>query len=423
MSFKMNLIISLILIILIIIYEIIQVKKNKTIYERKLYNKSKKLIKILYLLSFILFFISLLVNIFTFNTNPTNKEFATFIINAISIALLICPLSLTNLYRISFKDEEKYSHIKTIITNIYDLNIIKKLKKAGINTIIINKNISNTKIPTIKENEINKSHLKKTLIIESDNKNILDKLLNNQNTIKEFTNLETLYNKIYNSRGVHDNYIRTIKYLIITYLSLILSYIFLSIMGFPVIYNLLLVLILKTITILTSNYLYRKMPYDNDIAIRKVKDENIFIGKQEILITILTSFIVFFVTNIPYMFTLAQGASTQFANTLFILLVLYSNLFITISLLSESNIFINIFKSLKNIRMILFILLCVIITIVINKTSYFDTKNIALPNIISCILFGFIPCLFNELSKLARFTTQRGVKKNGTKNNKKYKRS
>ena len=37
----------------------------------------------------------------------------------------------------TFNDEENYSHIKTITTNIYDKDITDKLNKADINVILL----------------------------------------------------------------------------------------------------------------------------------------------------------------------------------------------------------------------------------------------------------------------------------------------
>lgn len=423
MTTTINLIIASLLLILIIIYKIYQKKKYKDSYKSDLYNKSQKLIHILYLFSLLVFIIMFFLNLIIYKEYASSKSTLTYIINALSVAILVMPLSLHNLYISSFKDEEKYSRIKTIVTNIFDPKLIKKFNKAHINVLILTTEKVDTKIKTISEDEYEKKFLTKTLIIKTSNKKFLNKDINKENTIFEFDNLKNTYHKIYQARGVHDNYIRTIKYLITIYLPLVLSYIFLSLMGFPVIYNLLLVIILKLLTVLSSDYIYKKLPFDTDIMTRNVKPKNILIGKQEIILTVFNAFCIFFACTIPYMFTISQGSSEALSLTLFIITYIYSNIFLIFSLLSESFFPINIIKSLKSIRIIIYVLACIGFSLIINFTTYFDTRNIYLKNYFACVLFGMIPILIFETTKLARFTTMKGKKKNELKNNKKRKRS
>ncbi len=423
MTTNLNIIVSIIILIVIIIFKIYIKKKNKEVVKKDLYKKSVKLTKLLYLLSIILFITSLIINLIVFENDTSFSATMTYIINALSISLLAMPISLNTLYITSFKDEENISHIKTIVTNIYDNKIIKKFKNAGINMIIINSKVSNLKIPMINESEIALKKIKQNIIINSDNLKIVNKYLNKETTYYEFENLEFAYQKILNARGIHDNYIRTIKYLITTYLPLILSYLLLNIVGFPVEYNILLVILLKVFTIITCELVYKKMPYDIDIMERKTKPQNVFIGKQEIIFSIFESFLILFVLNIPYMLILSQGGTNEFGNTLYYIIFIFINLYMTFSYFSERNILKNIFISLKNIRMIIFILSCIVISLIFNFTTYFNTRNIYLHNFISCMLFSLIAVSLNELIKFARFTTTKGRKKYEHKNNKKYRRS
>lgn len=423
MTTKINIIISIIILILIIISKIYLKKKHKEVLKKDLYKKSSNLIKLLYLLSAILFITSLIINLVVYGNNPDLNSTITYLINALSISLLAMPLSLNTLYITSFKNEENISHIKTIVTNIINPKTIQKLKKASINVVVISKNTSKLKFPIIEESEITSKKLKQNIIINSDNLKIANKYIDKGNTYFEFKNLEEAYEKIYKARGTHDNYIRTIKYLITTYLPLILSYLLLNLVGFPVEYNILLVVILKLFTILTSELLYKKMPFDTDIMERKPKPENILVGKQELIFSILESFIILFVLNVPYMLILSEGGTTEFANTLYYIIFVYINLYMTLSYFSESNIIKNIFKSLKHIRMIIYILLCVGISLLFNFTTYFNTRNIYLHNFIACVLFSILAVSLNELIKFARFTTTKGRKKHESKNNKKRSRS
>lgn len=421
MTTNINLIISLILLILIIVYNIFLKKKYNNSFKSEIYTKTKKIKIILYIVSIIMFFVSLIINILIYGIENNLNTTITYIINALSITILFMPLSLSSLYEKNFKDEEKYSHKKTIITNLIDLKYIKKFNKAGINVIILTEEETDLKIKKIEESEIEKKYLSKNIIIKTSNRKSIDKLIIKEDVYYEFNDLSDAYKKIYHARGVHDNYVRTLKYLITTYLPLFLSYIFLNIISFPIYYNILLIIILKIFTIISSNYLYKNLPYDIDLMKRKPKSRNIIFGSQELAFTILESFLIFFMLNIPYMFVQSQGGTQAFANTLFYVIFIYSNLFITYSYLSEANIIKNIFKSLKNIRMIIFTIICILISLLFNFTTYFNTRNIELHNFIACISFGLISVLLNELIKLARFTTTKGKKKNDSKNNKKHK--
>ena len=126
--------ISITIIILLIIYNIYNYKKYKQVYKKDLYNKIKKLKIAQYCISLIMFVIFFIINL---GTNPTSTEVITSIINSLSVTLLAIPLSLETLYLRFFNDEEKYSHIKTVVTNIYNSEIISKLNKANINLILL----------------------------------------------------------------------------------------------------------------------------------------------------------------------------------------------------------------------------------------------------------------------------------------------
>lgn len=416
MSQIINIAISAILLIILIIHNIYQKKKYKNVYKDVLYKKTNKIIILLYILSFILFIIVLITNIILTDNSLSTLS---YIINALSISILVFPLTLSNLYIKSFNEEEKISHTKTIITNKLNKEQYIKFKKAGINIILLSKEKNKLKLPIIEENEIDKSILIKNIQIKTNNLNILDKLYNKDNTIIEFNSLEKTYNNLYLARGTHDNYIRNFKYIIRSYTSLIISYIFLIIMGFPAIYNLLLVLILKTFTIITSQYVYRKLPYDKDIMERKVKNKNILLGTQEFFFNLIESFCISFAVLIPYMYMLSQGGSQPLGNTLFFIVYLSSQLFIIYSNLSDSFILINIFKNIKNIRLIIYTIITILLIIFFNYCNIFETRNIYLQNNIAAILFGLIPTAFIELTKLSRYLTVKGKKKNESKNNKK----
>ena len=412
-----NILISIIIIILLITYNIYTNKKNKHVYKKDLYNKVKKIKILCYLISIIIFILFFIINLIPIGNNPTTKEVFICIINSLSVALLSIPISLDSLYVRFFNNEEKYSHTKTVVTNIYNEDIINKLNTADINVILLSN--TKTKLKTIKEDEITSKILNETIQIKTKDLKIIDKKLNKETTIKELNSLEDLYLKIEKSRGTNDNYVRTIKYLVSTYLSLILSYIFLSIMSFPLYYNLLIVCILKLYTLIKTEYLYKSLPYDKDIMVRKVKPLDVIMGNQEILFLIMESFIISFAITIPYMYILASGASKEFATTMSIVITIIINTLISYYYLNDTSFIINIFKEIKNIRLHIFTLLSIILIIIVNFTTYFGTKNITLYNNFGGIAISSIFIVLLEIPKLARFISSKGNKKHANKNNKK----
>ncbi len=412
MNLLLNTILSIIILIVLFITKIIIKRKNKNIYKDLLFTKINKLTIFLYMISFLLFVIVFFINL----SDPLKPSFLIIIYNALSLAIITLPLSLNTLYYLSFKDEEKYSHTTTIVTNIFDKKLIKKFNLAGINVIILTKKLIDSKIKTIEENELNEKLLNKNLIIKTNKKNIFNKYNNQDKIYYEFEDLNKAYELIKHSRGVHDNYIRTIKYLITTTIPLIICYFTFIIGGFPPIYNLLLVTLFKLYTFITSMIVYRKMPYDVDIMTREPKPKDIVIGFQELLITIIVAFVYTFALSIPYTFTLSQGSSENLANTIFFTIFIYANIFITCSYLSENNIIKNIFKSLKNIYLVLYILFSIGLSLIFIFTKIFTTCNIEIQNYLSSILFALAPMLIYEITKFARYTSIKRRHKN-VKNN------
>lgn len=416
-----DIIISLAILLLLIIFNIYQAKKNKQVYKHNLYKEIKRLKSYLYLISIIVFIIFLIINLIPLGTKPLFNEIITSIINALSISLLSIPISLETLYLRYFNDEEKYSHVKTIVTNIYNKEIIDKLNKSDINVILLSQD--KTDLKKVKEEQITSNILKETIQIKTSNLKITDKKINKENTIKEYKDIVSLYNKIEKSRNIHENYIRAIKYLVTSNLSILLSYIFLIIMKFPITYNILLISILKLYTTITSTYLYKHLPYDKDVMNRKVKPSNMIITKQEIIFLIMENFILAFAMTTPYMYVLSSGASSLFANTLFIVTYIILNTLLSYYYINDSSFIKNIIMYIKNIRLHIFTIISIILIFIFNNTNYFQTRNITLQNNIACLIISVITILILEVTKLARYTTKKGNIKNETKNNKKSRRS
>ena len=409
-----NMIVSIIILVIIIFLEMINCKKYPEKTTGELHNKYKKLLKKLYILSIIAFIIIFIIGIISEGFSLKT------IIDAISFLIITLPLSLNHLYNICFENDKHIEYTKTIVTNkFYSIKDIKKLNKAGINVIILSSKKTDLKLKTITEKEIPTSKLNKNLIIKTTNLNIIE---HNEDFYYDFSEENTI-NLLTLSRGKHDNFIRTIKFNITTNIILIVPYIFFHIIGFPITYKLSFALSYKLIMILISNYLYPKLPYDTDIMDRSVKPKEILIGKQELSLSIIQSFLVIFALTIPYMYLLASGATIELVNTIFLIGFTYSLLFITIINLSEKLFILNLIQCFKSIKLTMMIITTILMSLFIYFIPLFNTKPISLQNYISTILIVLIFTLIFDITKFARYTTTKRSKKNGNKNNKKYRRS
>ena len=403
-------IISIISFIILIIVFIYLNKNYKKINKNYIIIKTNKLIRNIIIITIIVSILTIIINLF-------HNDIKSSLINTLNIIILCLPLSLITIKNNATNLDEKYCHIKTIITQkIYTSKEIKELNKAGINIIICTKKNTKLKIKTITPEEYKESMSNKNLIIKTDDIKLIKP--NNQIIIDKE---ENIFNKIKTARGIHDNYLRTIKINIITYIPLILSHIILQLLSFPLSYLTSIIIIYKIITIITSIYIINKLPYDTDIMERKTTKETEIISKQEILLSIFESLLLFIGITFTYMYLMILSDFNTASNvsiSVFYTMYLYAILFITIINISEKAFVINLIKSLKNIRMIIYIILIIILSIIMCKIYYFNKTNY-----FGSILFALIFTLPYEITKLARYTTMKGIKKHGIKNNKKHKRS
>lgn len=338
--------------------------------------KYKKYQKIIFIVSLVLFAISLIITKFN--------------LNSLSILIITIPIFQNKIYEKCFNNEEHIEYIKTIITNKkYKKNEIKLLSKAGVK------------------------------VIESEKEDKIKKEL----TYYDFDNKINAIDEIYESRGKHDNFIRTLKFNMLINIILVIPFIFFNIIGFPFMYQISLAILIKVIMILLSIFVYPYLPYDTDIMTRKPKPQNIFIGKEELYLVAIQSILIIFTLTIPYMFLLANGATYELVNTIFLIGFVYSILFLTIVNLSEKIFFINMIKILKNIRLIVLLISTILLSLFFYYIPTFNTKQISLQNYISIIIFVLLGVVLFDITKFARFTTVKGSKKYERKNNKKHRRS
>ena len=409
--------IAITILLLLVIYNIFVSKRKKEIYKSTLYKKIVKLKIILYIFSALVFILFFIINLSSLGTNPSINEIVVSILNSFSIAILVMPISLETLYSSFFSNEEKYSHIKTIITNRFNKEVISKLNDADINVILLSEEKTNLKV--VKEDKVTSKLLLENFQIKTSDLKILDKKVDRGICVKEYKDLNKLYEKIKNSRGIHDNYIRTIKYLIYSNAPILLSYLFIILLGFPVEYNILLSVLLKLFIFLKTRLLYKVLTFDSDIMLRKVKNSNIILGSQENVFLIMECFIITFALTIPYMYFLANGVSISIAFTILIVTFIIINSLLPYYQLNDSSFIKNIFKNIKNMRLNISLLISICMIFIVNFTKLFKTANIQLQNNMACLVISIFTILILELPKIARFSAKRGRRKNEIKNNKK----
>lgn len=418
MELKYNIILSIIFLILIIIIKTINIIKNKTTKKESIfYKKERKIILITLILSVII-----LISSFILNKYLLNLKLLPSILNSISLFILSLPLSIHNLYNTYIKDEENICYIKTIITKeLINKELLKKINKAHINVVTITTKETKLGLPIYKKTDLNIKTMRKNIIINSRTTKDIITEYNERLNFVYTDNLEETYNNIINARGKCDNYIRTIKYNLLTYITLIIAIIFINyVMLFPFPYTLSLSLLMKLLTIIVSQYIYKKLPHDTDIPTRKVRDKNIFFYKQETLLLIFQSIPIFIGISLPYTYFLAYGATETFANTTLFMIIIFINIFLTYVNLSEKITIKNFIQIIKNKYLAIYTLLLTIIIIILNYLNIFTTEKLEIKNIISCIIVAFFFTVCYDIIKFARYTTTKGIKKHEHKSNKKY---
>ena len=418
MNKYLELIISLIIFLIIITIKIISNRKNSNDYVSSFTSRIKKA-NILFI---ILSIIAMIAVFFTNHYLEEEKSIYTNIINSLSIGLLIFPLSSLGFTKSLITKEDKLTKITNVVTDIIDEKYTKLFNRAGIHLIVLNKTKPKYIKESITEKEYLQSMLTKNIHIKTSTKDILSRM-KNEKIAKEFTSLEDLYNRLIEARGMHDNFIRIIKYNLLTYLPLFIGYIVLKINGFPFSYSLLLLMILKLLTSIVSESVYKKMKYDTDISDRKPLRTDLIFGFQEAIILAVEIFTIMICLTVPYMFLLAQGGTIELSNTILYAALIYTNILFTISLYSEQFLLINLFKIFKHISILIYIIIGIALSILFNYFHYFKTMNIGLKNYFGALVMSLFAIIAFELIKLMRLTTVKGAKKNESNNYKKPQRS
>ncbi len=395
MNIFVNLFFSILVILVIMTFKVLNIRKNKDNYKGALYKKSRVFIICLYIIAIVLFTYLFIINLKTYNALIS-------FINALSIAILFIPSGINTLYQTSFKDEEEFAHLKYVVTDEYDSRVIRKLNRAGISVICLNDKFDKA----ISVEELDGLTNRNVTVNTKDYKKVLTKLDNSA----YFEYINDAYDIINHSRGVHDNYIRTIKFNLAIYGGLLFSIVAFLVQGFPLYYNLFNSVVLKVFTYLNAEYVYKHLKFDTDIMLRKPKPNNILLGFQEILITLIEAFCICFALTIPYMFILANSGALSLTYTILTITLIYSCIWLTYSYISERTFITNLLDSLKNKKLMIITICLIIFTILINFIPKDGFMNIGVKNYISALLISIISIIFIEITKLARYTTTKGIK-------------
>jgi hypothetical protein len=111
------------------------------------------------------------------------------------------------------------------------------------------------------------------------------------------------------------------------------------------------------------------------------------------------------------MYVLAKDAGILFANTIYFVIFAITNNLLTYYYLNDSSFILNIIKNITKIRIHIFTIISIIFIILINFNNYFLTRNIGIQNILGCLIISITGILILELTKLARFISTKGRKK------------
>ncbi len=391
----MTTIISLILLLLLVLFTITNIKEERFINVRKY-------IILLYVISIIVFVILFLVD----NDIMTKDK----IINSLTISLMLIPFTLQNINNL--KIDENISRIKTIITNKINDNQLRKFKQSHIKVVLISKE-NKLGLKETKIEEISAKTLKKTTFINSNDIDVLDEYIN-KTTLKKTSNLNKIYDEIIENRLKEDNYLKSIKFILLVYVPLLLSTILFKVYSITSPITLLLVVMIKYLSIITTRFIINKNRDDHDIKYNKPKPLKKYLTVQEKFLIVLQTLVSYAFLITPYLYLLLIGGPEKTINTIYLVIYFYIMIFSLVTTITDKPII----KNILNKKVLIMTILIIIITILINYINVFENEPITIRNYIPCIIIAFVSTLFFEYTKLARYLTMKRRQKNEFKNHK-----
>lgn len=353
------------------------------------------------------------------NDLTTMKNIITSIIYFLSSLIFLYPQNIKYFSKKNHIDNAfSLSCIKTILLPTIDpkdtSKLLRVLHQAKIN-LIVTKDI---KIPKKNKSSFKKIKYQELDLSKKQNIILFDEELGTEQILQitkhkdiyyaKDENLATTIEKIRNSRGLIDNLIKANNLNTILSISLLLSIIFPTILGYPFSFNYLLVLSLLFIKDIFINCFAPYFRFDTDLMEREPRDsENPLILKQDKLFLSISILLVNFATSIPFMASLASGSSVSLATTLSLISYLFCFIILAFQNVTERITIINFLTIYQDKRMLISTLIIILSMVTLSYLPFVSTKPTIPSNYLHCLLIAFVILVGQDLIKLARFTTIR----------------
>lgn len=387
----MKYVITIIIGLLIILSEIF-ILKDKCKVNTPLFNNLKKLIKIVLLIICIYLIGMFVINLFMIDIKDN-------IFKIVMVGLLVFPLELINLRKSKVFLKEDLAYTKYVILNkVISEKKIRKYNKAYIKVIMLSDEDVSYRIKTIKKSDLNKNCFKNNILIRD------CKVCDIVKYLDDYV-IGDCYDDIYESRGLYDNFLRSISVYINMYLSLMLVYLMVTILGYPLLFNINMVLLVKLVSIWVVKVGYEKMRFDTDLMTRKIRDKGKMFYGQELLFNVMQSMLAFIGLVLIYVYVITVSMNNEFGYSILYLMYLFMIVFITFVNVGENLFIVNVIKSFKDLRMLLFLGFMIMITILILFVKEFGMINIGIRNYFGCMFCSLVFTIVFDVVKLARYTS------------------
>lgn len=339
---------------------------------------------------FLIIFFLVLKGIIRKKTIP-NKQLSLFKKeqNRKKRCLLLC-IILSTIYFLIASFLERGNKINSISLFIFllptSLPFSLKDEYSGIDKIYCKEEIDKKELSLFK-----KAHIK---VIKSKEKSTYEK---------------NIYQKIKKSRCEYDNFLKAKNYIYTTYLPIVISYFLFLLLGFPFKITIEISLLCKIITLFVTEYVYKKIPCEKDIMKRRPYNLDHLQELQEQFFLFMQVALVLFSLTLPYMFFIVNIENVEISFTIYLLVFVFSNLFVTLYEYSDSAIAKNIVECRNTKAMLIYIIGIALASIGI---FFFRKPIVGVQNYIACLITSIFFVTPLELIKLARFTKIKGVRNN-----------
>jgi Ca2+-transporting ATPase len=220
--------------------------------------------------------------------------------------------------------------------------------------------------------------------------------------------LNTVVNAIHDGRRIFDNIQKGVSYVFGIHVYIILIALTIPLMGLPALLLPIHIILLELVIDPTCSLVLEAMPAEADTMQRKPRDpKQPLIARRSYLKIVLKGFCIFFITAATYLLAMHYGQTTEVARTLGFSVILWSNLFQVISLVSRTK---PAFFSLDFMRNKTFLIVYAIVLVGYVSLLYLPMLNhalglatIPLNLFFLTILLGAIPALISDVYKIWRY--------------------